>query len=435
MELISTRDKNKSHTLQSAMVSGLAPDGGLFMPRHCVPFPSSFYNHIHTLSQLELFQMVAHQLLQKAIPRSDLDEIVADAITFPSPLVKIVDNLWALELFHGPSLAFKDFGAQFMARLLCFFLARQKEDAKLVVLVATSGDTGGAVAAGFANVDGIDVVILYPKGGVSVLQERQLTTFGKNVHAIEVDGTFDDCQALVKTCFSDSSLRRLVRITSANSINIGRLIPQTFYYFDAYRQSADLQTSLTFSVPSGNFGNLTAGLMAKSLGLPVRTFLAATNINDVVPKFLDTGHFRPVKSIRTLSNAMDVGNPSNFERMIHLFEGSTWNVDQRILEGYSFTDQQTVKQIEDTFRNDGYLLDPHGAFAVAAAHQHLAKYPDHHVIALQTAHASKFKSTVEHAIGAPITLHPYLTGLLDKPTYKTALSCNYDELKSYLLQI
>jgi len=410
---------------------GLAPDGGLFMPESCIPFHSTFFKDMRSLSFVEIAFRVGHQLLGESIPTKDLEDVVSQAISFPAPMRSLSPKLHILELFHGPSLAFKDFGAQFMARLLAKVYQPRKEK-ELVVLVATSGDTGGAVAAGFHNVAGIKVVILYPKKGVSQIQELQLTTRGDNIHAVEVGGTFDDCQTLVKQCFNDKELRSKVELTSANSINIGRLIPQSFYYFEGYRNLED--NLVSFAVPSGNFGNLTAGLMAKSLGLPINKFIAATNANDIVPSYLETGLFQPKPSIRTISNAMDVGNPSNFDRMLHMFQSSTWNVSQKDLFGCHYSDEKTLKQIADFKNRFDYILDPHGSVATLGAIDFQSENADS-VICLETAHPTKFLDTVQNAIQEQIPLHPTLLSLLNKESKKLTLSNKYSSLRQMLLEL
>ncbi len=433
MNFISTKNAGKKYSLIEAVTLGLAPDGGLFMPELCIPFESSFFKDIYDLDFADLSLRVSQQLLQDSLPLKMLEDVISETITFPAPLHTLSDHLHILELFHGPSLAFKDFGAQFMARLLAKLYV-PKKNKELVVLVATSGDTGSAVAAGFHKVEGIKVVILFPKNGVSAIQELQLTTYGDNVHAVEVDGSFDDCQALVKQCFNDQSLRSKIELTSANSINIGRLIPQSFYYFEGWKQ-LNVEQPISFSIPSGNFGNLTAGLIAKSLGLPINSLIAATNVNDIVPHYLETGNFQPRPSIKTISNAMDVGNPSNFDRMLHMFDSSTWNVEQSDLKGFRFSDQDTLYQIQSFSSRFKYFLDPHGAVATLGAEQFIPQQDDQ-IICLETAHPSKFLDTVNSALfNQSLSLHPKLLLLSSKEATKNSLSADFLELSSFLLDL
>ncbi len=427
MELYSTLNKNKRYTLREALFLGLAKDGGLLMPVSIPKIEPSFFSGISKYDFQEISFRVASTLIGDSIPDIELADIIAASINFPAPLVRLSDECGILELFHGPSLAFKDFGAQFMARTLSYF--NKSETNHLTILVATSGDTGGAVAAGFHNVPGINVVILYPKGKVSKLQELQLTSFGGNISALSVLGTFDDCQSLVKQAFNDPNLRQQKRLTSANSINIGRLIPQSFYYFEGYKQAIDQGKSIRFVVPSGNFGNLTAGLLAKKMGLPIAHFLAATNINDIVPLYLESGLFTPRKSKETLSNAMDVGNPSNFDRILNLY-GSTWNKITDDITGSSSTDKETIDSIREVYQRYHYIIDPHAAVGYLASQKNRSHYFD---IILGTAHPSKFKSTIDEALGFETKLHPVLEKLLSKDSEKIEIANDYATLKSYLL--
>lgn len=426
MELYSTLDKSQRYTLREALLYGLAKDGGLLMPLDIPLLDDDFLNNLPKLSFSEISYHVAQTLVGDSIPANDLHQIISDSITFPAPLINLTPDQGILELFHGPSLAFKDFGAQFMARTLSYFI--KSDNNHLTILVATSGDTGGAVAAGFHNVPGINVVILYPKGKVSHLQELQLTSFGGNIAALSVLGTFDDCQSLVKQAFNDNSLREAKRLTSANSINIGRLIPQSFYYFEGFKQALNQSKPIRYVVPSGNFGNLTAGLMAKRMGLPIASFMAATNINDIVPKYLKSGRFIPRKSQETISNAMDVGNPSNFDRILDLY-GSTWNKISFDIKGSSSTDAETLAAIESVYRQFEYIIDPHAAVGYLAS-QNFGPFFD---IILGTAHPSKFKSTIDEALGFETTLHPTLEKLLHLKSEKTEIENSYNSLRSYLL--
>jgi threonine synthase len=357
---------------------------------------------------------------------------VERAINFPAPVVPVEDGVGSLELFHGPSLAFKDFGARFMAETMSYF--NRNEDRELTILVATSGDTGGAVAAGFFKTPGIRVIILYPSGKVSPLQEKQLTTLGENVTALEIDGTFDDCQALVKKAFLDPQLSTHLRLSSANSINISRLIPQSFYYFEAYKQVAVHQQPVVFAVPSGNFGNLTAGLLAQRMGLPVAHFIAATNRNDVVPEYLHTGQYQPRPSVRTLSNAMDVGAPSNFARMLDLF-GSTWNTMKTAIIGYAYNDEQTAEALKSVYQRTGYLFDPHGAVGYLALQEYQRSHPDTYGVVLETAHPAKFLEDVEQILGEPVAVPERLAALRDSVKVAVPMGTEFGEFKNWLLSL
>ncbi len=434
MKLYSTKNKEKFVSLKEAVLKGLPADNGLFMPDRIRQMPASFFRYMDKLSFEELALAVAENFLGDSIPFADLEEIIVKAVNFPAPVVSLSEKLHVLELFHGPSLAFKDFGARFMAQLMSYFNKGAKKD--LVILVATSGDTGGAVAAGFYKTPGISVVILYPSGKVSNLQEKQLTTLGHNISALEINGTFDDCQALVKQAFLDKELNDAIRLSSANSINIARLIPQSFYYFEAYKQLKDKERPVVMTVPSGNFGNITAGLMAKRIGLPVHKFIAATNINNVVPEYLDAGKFQPRPSIRTISNAMDVGNPSNFARMLDLYtmpDGSTWNNMKADVLGYSFNDEQTKKGIKEVADLYNYTIDPHGAVAYLASKDYIAKNPECQAILLETAHPSKFLEDVEAILNKKIEIPSRLAELADKKKEALLLDVNYEAFKAHLL--
>ncbi len=429
MKLYSTRNKFKFVSLKEAVLKGMPEDKGLYMPQTLPRLESEFIEGLPNKSFHEIAFEVSRRLFQGCIPEKDLLHIIEEAFTFPAPVVQVDDSTFILELFHGPSLAFKDFGARFMAKLMGYF--NRSEEGKLIILVATSGDTGGAVAAGFHETPGIEVVILYPSGKVSPLQEKQLTTLGANITALEVDGTFDDCQRLVKTAFLDAELNEVLRLSSANSINIARLIPQSFYYFEAYKQVMHLNRPVVFVVPSGNFGNLTAGLFAKFMGLPVFQFVAATNINDVVPEYLEHGVFAPRPSRRTLSNAMDVGNPSNFQRMLDLY-GSTWNQIRREIKGYSFTDDQTRKAMQEVHRKYAYTLDPHGAVGYLAWREYQLDEDEPLGIILETAHPAKFKEEVESILGQPLPLPPALQRLVTKTKEATPISNQFEDLKAFL---
>ncbi len=436
MKLYSTKNPGHFVSLQQAVLKALPEDNGLYMPAEISHLPDNFIQNLDSFSFQEIAFEVGKSLIQQEIPASQLKEIVEKALDFPAPLVKLSQNTHILELFHGPSLAFKDFGARFMAQLMGFF--NRNEDTELIILVATSGDTGGAVAAGFLHTPGIRVVILYPSGKVSDLQEKQLTTLGGNISALEINGTFDDCQALVKTAFLDKELNKHLRLSSANSINIGRLIPQSFYYFEAFKQLDDYQNPVVFSVPSGNFGNLTAGLFAWKMGLPLAHFIAATNINDIVPQYLKTAIFQPRRSKATLSNAMDVGNPSNFYRLLELFqsgsdERSTWNHLNQVVSGYSFSDTATLNTIKKVYNRYQYILDPHASVGFLAFAAYLNANPSARGIILETAHPSKFMDIIEPSIAQSVEIPERLTVLQKRTKCATFLEPKFELLRSYLL--
>ncbi|MCB0519600.1 MAG: threonine synthase [Lewinellaceae bacterium] len=431
MRLYSTKNTSRFVSLQQAVFKGLPEDNGLYMPEHLSHLPEGFVKKLKDYSFQEIGFEVCRHLFAGAIPDADIKGIIEKSITFPAPLVRLDDETFILELFHGPSLAFKDFGARFMAQLMSYF--NQEEGRELVILVATSGDTGGAVAAGFYKTPGIKVVILYPSGKVSHLQEKQLTTLGENITAIEVAGTFDDCQALVKKAFLDEGLTSSIRLSSANSINIARLIPQSFYYFEAYKQLEEDGKPLVFCVPSGNFGNLTAGLFAKAMGLPIHRFIAATNANDVVPEYLESGVFTPRPSVPTLSNAMDVGNPSNFSRMLDLY-GSTWNNLKKIIAGYAFSDEQTRFALKEVFEKYAYVIDPHGAVGYLAFRQFQKEHPGAKGVILETAHPSKFLPDVEAILQKKIDVPERLAVLAKKDKHAVQMGIEFGPFKEWLLQ-
>ena len=431
MQLYSTNNPSLRIHFRDAVFQGLPSDNGLFMPVHIPVMPTEFVRNLDQYSFQELAFSISSALISDEIPDADLKEIIRQAINFPAPVVQLEDNTFVLELFHGPSLAFKDFGARFMAQVMAYFNRGESQD--LTILVATSGDTGGAVAAGFYQTPGIRVVILYPSGKVSPLQEKQLTTLGHNVTAIEVNGTFDDCQALVKQAFLDYDLRQKLRLSSANSINISRLIPQMFYYWEAYKQVYRKHKNIVFVVPSGNFGNLTAGLMAYKMGLPAHHFVAATNINDVVPEYLRSGFYKAKPSVRTLSNAMDVGNPSNFVRMLDLF-GSTWNIVREHISGYAFTDDQTREAMQKVHQDCHYMFDPHGAVGYLAWEAFRKGQPDTTGIILETAHPAKFQEDVEAILGKAIALPEALQHLLEKQKEAVRMIADFSTFKTWLVK-
>ena len=432
MKYYSTNKKASDATLEEAVVRGLAGDKGLYMPRSIKTLPQSFYDEIENLSFQEIAYRVADAFFGEDIPADTLKHIVYDTLNFDTPVVKVKDNIYSLELFHGPTLAFKDVGGRFMARLLGYFI--RKEGKKQVnVLVATSGDTGSAVANGFLGVEGIHVYVLYPKGKVSEIQEKQFTTLGQNITAIEVDGTFDDCQALVKNAFMDKELNEHMQLTSANSINVARFLPQAFYYFYAYAQMKKLGKAdkLVICVPSGNFGNITAGLFGKRMGLPVERFIAANNRNDIFYQYLKTGEYKPRPSVGTIANAMDVGDPSNFARILDLYEGSHDAIASEI-SGETYTDEQIRETVQKTYEETGYLLDPHGACGYRALAENLK--PGENGVFLETAHPAKFLQTVEDIIGTEVKIPEKLQAFMRGTKQSVPMSKDFASFKAYLLK-
>jgi threonine synthase len=433
MQYYSTNHQSPNVSLQDAVTHGLSPDRGLYMPERIPMIPKAFFNNIAEMSLTDIAYVVANTLFGEEIDSETLKQIVNETLNFEIPLKHVTENRYVLELFHGPTLAFKDIGARFMARLLAYFNKRNGQNRIVNVLVATSGDTGSAVANGFLNIPGIRVFVLYPKGKVSPLQEAQFTTLGGNITAFEVKGTFDDCQALVKKAFVDDELNNKMVLTSANSINVARFLPQMFYYFHAYAQLAKNGKALdkiVVSVPSGNFGNLAAGLIAKRMGLPIFRFIAANNANDVFYKYLQTGEYTPKASIATIANAMDVGAPSNFDRIIDLYNGSHAAISADI-SGYSYADELIAQTICDTYRSTGYLLDPHGAVAYRALTQNI----QHNEIGifLETAHPAKFKETVESIIGGKVSLPAKLAQFANGEKQTIKISTSYSSFKKQLL--
>lgn len=430
----STNGVASKSTLQDAVVKGLASDKGLFMPETIPSIPKAFFNHIGEMSLQDIAYVVANTLFGQDIDSDKLKEIVNDTLNFDIPLVHVAENRYSLELFHGPTLAFKDVGARFMARLLCYFNNKQKGD-MVNVLVATSGDTGSAVANGFLNVPGVRVFVLYPKGKVSKIQEAQFTTLGANITALEVNGTFDDCQALVKSAFMDAELNAHMQLTSANSINVARFLPQMFYYFYAYAQLARQGKPLdkvVVSVPSGNFGNITAGLIGKKMGLPISRFIAANNKNDIFYQYLLSGEYNPRPSIATIANAMDVGAPSNFARILDLYGNSHESIAASI-SGCTYTDEQIAETLRDTYFNENYLLDPHGAVAYRSLLEGLKD--DEIGIFLETAHPAKFKETVEGIIDDEVEVPTKLAAFLKGEKQSIPMSKTFANFKKYLLNI
>ncbi|AMR31009.1 threonine synthase [Mucilaginibacter sp. PAMC 26640] len=434
MKFYSTNNTDLRVGFKEAVFNSMPQDKGLYMPVEIPVLGEKFISNLDQYTLPEIAYHIAQNLLGDDIPADDLKAIINDAINFYAPVVKLEQNIGVLELFHGPSLAFKDFGARFMSRVMSYFL--EDGEKQLDVLVATSGDTGGAVALGFLGVPNTRVTILYPKGKVSQIQELQLTTNGQNIRALEIDGTFDDCQALVKLAFTDPDLNAKLRLTSANSINIARLIPQTFYYFNAYAQLLKQGINkVVFAVPSGNFGNIGAGLLAWKMGLPVEQFIAATNANDTVPAFLKTGIYQPKASVATLSNAMDVGNPSNWVRIADLFKEDPKDL-KKLITGYTYSDEETVKAIQEVYDQYKYVVCPHTAIAWKAlkAYQQEHAANDTSGVFLATAHPCKFPDAFTDEIAGHIAIPEQVKALERKDHKATALSTEFDEFKRYLLK-
>ncbi|HAQ19660.1 MAG TPA: threonine synthase [Prolixibacteraceae bacterium] len=431
MKFYSTNKTVPSVSLMEAVIKGLASDNGLFMPERIEEFHPQFFKGIHRMSFQEISFEVANKFFGEDIPEQVLDEIVFDSLNFDCPIIRISDQIYSLELFHGPTLAFKDVGARFMARILAHFLKGISKEVN--VLVATSGDTGSAVANGFLNIPGIKVYVLYPRGLVSNIQEKQFTTLGNNITALEVDGTFDDCQRLVKSAFLDQELNDDMVLTSANSINVARFLPQAFYYFNAYARlhETELNSDFVFSVPSGNFGNLTAGLFAKFLGLPVKRFIAANNENDVVYNYLKTGKYEPRPSVATIANAMDVGDPSNFVRILDLYNHSHRDICTDMV-GYRYSDDEIRETMKQVYTEKKYMLDPHGAVGYRALKADLK--PGEVGVFLETAHPAKFTETVEEVLGKGTVILPEkLSAFLKSEKLSFGISADFADFKDYLL--
>ena len=428
MQYYSTEHKAPAASLANAVVQGLAEDRGLYMPERIPALPEDWFRRLPELSFVEIGQEVAAAFFGEDVPRADLDRIVAETLAFDYPAVPVEEGIYALELFHGPTLAFKDVGARFMARLLGHFT----DEGNVNVLVATSGDTGSAVANGFLGVPGTHVFVLYPRGRVSPVQEAQFATLGQNITALEVDGSFDDCQSLVKAAFLDPDLRRALRLTSANSINVARFLPQAFYYFHGYAQLARLGKAdrLVVCVPSGNFGNICAALVAKRMGLPIHRFIAANNRNDVFFQYLQTGSYTPALSIRTLANAMDVGNPSNFARILDLYNHN-WLDIRKDISGAVVGDGTIITTIRQCYEENGYLLDPHGACGYRALKDGLREGETG--LFCETAHPAKFQETVSRATGADVPLPDRLAAFLTGSKQSVPLSATFPAFKTYLL--
>lgn len=430
MQYYNLNEPNEIVDFKTAAIKGQGTNKGLFFPTSIPVLSSDFWKRFPLLSKAEMAFEVLRPYVSSSLSEQQLYNIAEDTFNFDIPLVKVNDQIQSLELFHGPTLAFKDVGARFMSRCLGLFAQTRSE--KLTVLVATSGDTGGAVANGFYDVDGVEVVILYPSNKVSEVQEKQLTTLGKNIRAIEVNGSFDDCQALVKQAFNDDELQRNLFLTSANSINVARWLPQQMYYFFAYQQWADSLNPPVIAVPSGNFGNICAGLLAYQSGLPVNHFIAACNVNDVVPRYLNTGDYQPKPAQPTISNAMDVGVPSNFIRIEELFGKSLDNI-KTILSGATVTDDVTLQTIQQVYQKNQYILDPHGAVAYRALEDYLQAHPNQKGIFLETAHPIKFIDTVEEALNMKLIIPESLNDLMKAQKQSTLMEPNYDDFKSYLI--
>lgn len=430
MNYYSLNHNSPKVSFKEAVIRGIAPDRGLYFPEEIVPLPKEFIENIENYTHEEIAFRLIKQFVGNDIPEKDLKEIIAETLCFDFPVVPIEENVSSLELFHGPTMAFKDVGGRFMARCLRYFNGDNNE--KVTVLVATSGDTGGAVASGFLGVEGVDVVILYPSGKVSDIQERQLTTLGKNITALEVDGVFDDCQEMVKTAFLDAELKNTRNLTSANSINVARWMPQMFYFFFAYKQLKSKGLPLVFSVPSGNYGNICAGILAHKLGLPVQQFVASTNVNNVVPVFLETGIYEPAPSKQTISNAMDVGDPSNFIRVKELFNNDVYKL-KTIFSAYSFTDKETKKAMQDIHEKSAYIADPHGAVGYLGLRKYQEENPETLGVFLETAHPVKFLDVVESTLKVSVAIPPQIAAVMHKEKHRIPIS-DYQGLKKFLLR-
>ncbi|MEA9412213.1 threonine synthase [Flavobacterium sp. PL02] len=415
-------------SFQEAVIQGLASDKGLYFPETITPLNASFFETIENLSNEEIAFEAIKQFVGDEIPEQTLKEIIAETLCFDFPIVEVEKGIYSLELFHGPTMAFKDVGARFMSRCLAYF-NKDKADSKNTVLVATSGDTGGAVASGFLGVAGVEVVILYPSGKVSDIQEKQLTTLGQNIKALEVDGVFDDCQDMVKKAFLDETLKHK-NLTSANSINIARWLPQMFYFFFAYKALKKQNKPLIFSCPSGNFGNICAGIIAKKLGLPIEHFVASTNVNDTVPRFLENGKYDPKPSKATISNAMDVGNPSNFIRIQEMYQNDL-KAFEKDFSSYSYTDEETLEAMKQIYKTNGYIAEPHGAVGYLGLKKELQKHDNTIGIFLETAHPIKFLDVVEPALNIQLPIPMQIESVLNKEKVSTKIS-TYEELKSFL---
>jgi threonine synthase len=431
MKFFSLNNNTPPVNFEKAVRMGLAPDRGLFFPETIKPLPDTFWDGFLQMSKEDIAFEVISQFIGDEIPKPDLKQIIKETLCFDFPLVHLNDNVSTLELFQGPTMAFKDVGGRFMARCLGHF--NKNNDEKVTVLVATSGDTGGAVASGFDGIPGVEVIILYPKGKVSAIQELQLTTQGKNITALEVEGTFDDCQEMVKTAFLDQSLKQYRNLTSANSINVARWLPQAFYYFFAVQDLMKKRTSVpyVFSVPSGNFGNLCAGLVAHKMGLPIAHFIASTNTNDTFPRYMEAGVFTPKPSVQTISNAMDVGNPSNFDRIQKLFNYDLFKL-KNICSAYAFTDKETRSAMTEIYKDFSYISDPHGAVGYLGLKKYMKSHPDIQGVFMETAHPVKFLDVVEQTLKQKVEIPKQIQEIMDKKSTKKLVK-SYEDLKSTLI--
>lgn len=432
MRYYSLKHQSALVDFKTATINGQAPDKGLYFPEHIPQLPDAFFAEIDKVTNEEIAFQVIKPFVGDSIPEEVIYQIVAETINFSIPLVKVTENISTLEMFHGNTLAFKDVGARFMSRCLGYFVKDNTQ--KVTVLVATSGDTGGAVADGFFGVEGVDVVILYPSGKVSSVQEKQLTTLGNNIHALEVKGTFDDCQQLVKTAFADRELSSDLFLTSANSINVARWLPQQFFYFLAYKQWADKSMPPVISVPSGNFGNICSALLAMRSGLPVQHFIAACNVNDVVPRYMSSLKYNPQKAVPTISNAMDVGDPSNFVRILEMFTNASSPLSA-VFSAISFTDEETKNTIKRVYNDYEYLLDPHGAIGFMGLEKFLNKHPGQKGLFAETAHPIKFYDVVEPLIGKAIEFPSSIQSIMHKVKKSTLINPTYNELVDYLKEL
>ena len=431
MKYFSTNNPNNTVSFREAILQGLAKDKGLFRPSYIPQLTKTFLNSLNDLSFQEIALEVAKNFVDGEISNSELENIINSSISFPAPLAKLSDDFSILELFHGPTLAFKDFGARFMARTMEHFL--KTENKEITILVATSGDTGSAVANGFYNVEGINVIVLFPGGKISKIQEKQITTLGNNITAIEIDGTFDDCQRLVKSAFVDNELKSKINLSSANSINIGRLIPQSFYYFESFKQLENSNKKIIYCVPSGNLGNLTAGLIAKKMGLPISKFVAATNSNNVFTEYIDSGIFNPRASQITLSNAMDVGDPSNLARIISLYNND-YELIKNIIFSKSFSDEETLSKMKEIKDQYDYIIDPHGAVGCLANEQYKINYGESfNSVVLETAHPAKFLDVFKNNLEFEPEIPERLSGCLDKESKIIKVSKDYKDFQEFLL--
>ena len=435
MKYYSTNKESPIVDFKEATIKGQAPDKGLYFPEVIPQVDKELINKIESTSNEEIAFRVIKPYVGNTIDDESLIQIVSETVNFPIPLVEVNDKISSLELFHGPTLAFKDVGARFMSRCLGHFLSQNTENSikrNVTVLVATSGDTGGAVANGFYDVEGVDVIILYPSGKVSPVQEKQLTTLGKNIKALEVQGTFDDCQQMVKQAFTDKDIKEKLFLTSANSINVARWLPQQFYYFFAYKQWKEKNNPPVISVPSGNFGNICAGILAMQSGLPIKHFIAACNANDIVSEYLDSEKLIPRQSVTTLSNAMDVGNPSNFVRILEIFHHQFPELKSK-LSSYSISDKETMKTIAEVYQKENYILDPHGAVGYLSLQRYLNDNPNEKGIFLETAHPVKFPEAVEKATGHFISIPDSLLPIMKKDKLSIVIPADYSALKDFLL--